>query len=33
LPMMLGLLITSIGTGQLVSRWGRYKIFPVMGTA
>jgi EmrB/QacA subfamily drug resistance transporter len=33
LPMMVGLLLTSIGTGQLVSRWGRYKIFPVMGTA
>src|SRR5260370_5001300 len=33
LPMMLGLLLTSIGTGQLVSRWGRYKIFPVVGTA
>jgi EmrB/QacA subfamily drug resistance transporter len=33
LPMMLGLLLTSIGTGQLVSRWGRYKIFPLIGTA
>ena len=33
LPMMLGLLLTSIGTGLLVTRWGRYKIFPVMGTA
>jgi DNA-binding MarR family transcriptional regulator len=33
LPMMVGLLLTSIGTGQLVSRWGRYKIFPVAGTA
>ncbi len=33
LPMMLGLLLTSIGTGQLVSRWGRYKIFPIIGTA
>jgi EmrB/QacA subfamily drug resistance transporter len=33
LPMMAGLLLTSIGTGQLVSRWGRYKIFPVFGTA
>ena len=33
LPMMLGLLLTSIGTGQLVSRWGRYKIFPMVGTA
>ena len=32
-PMMVGLLITSIGSGQLVSRWGRYKIFPVVGTA
>jgi MFS family permease len=32
-PMMAGLLLTSIGTGQLVSRWGRYKIFPVVGTA
>ncbi|HEX9063885.1 MAG TPA: MFS transporter [Streptosporangiaceae bacterium] len=33
LPMMAGLLATSIGTGQLISRWGRYKIFPVVGTA
>lgn len=32
-PMMLGLLLTSIGSGQLVSRWGRYKVFPVVGTA
>ncbi|MGN6792283.1 MAG: DHA2 family efflux MFS transporter permease subunit [Streptosporangiaceae bacterium] len=33
LPMMAGLLATSIGTGQLISRWGRYKVFPVVGTA
>jgi EmrB/QacA subfamily drug resistance transporter len=33
LPMMAGLLLTSIGTGRLVSRWGRYKIFPILGTA
>ncbi|HZC40562.1 MAG TPA: MDR family MFS transporter [Streptosporangiaceae bacterium] len=33
LPMMAGLLLTSIGTGRLVSRWGRYKIFPIIGTA
>ncbi|WP_219418303.1 MDR family MFS transporter [Pseudonocardia nigra] len=33
LPMMLGLLLTSIGTGQLISCWGRYKVFPVVGTA
>ncbi len=25
LPMMAGLLLTSIGTGQLVTRWGRYR--------
>jgi DNA-binding MarR family transcriptional regulator len=33
LPMMAGLLLTSVTTGQLVSRWGRYRIFPIVGTA
>ncbi len=33
LPLMAGLLLTSIGTGQLISRWGRYKVFPIVGTA
>ncbi len=33
LPMVVGLLITSIGSGSLVGRTGRYKIFPVLGTA
>jgi EmrB/QacA subfamily drug resistance transporter len=33
LPLMAGLLLTSIGTGQLIARWGRYKVFPVAGTA
>jgi EmrB/QacA subfamily drug resistance transporter len=33
LPMVLGLLLTSIGSGQLISRYGRYKIFPIIGTA
>ncbi|HEY3941794.1 MAG TPA: MDR family MFS transporter [Acidimicrobiales bacterium] len=33
LPLMAGLLITSAGSGILISRWGRYKIFPIMGTA
>ncbi len=33
LPLMAGLLVTSIGSGILISRWGRYKIFPIMGTA
>jgi EmrB/QacA subfamily drug resistance transporter len=32
-PMMLGLLITSIASGQLISRTGRYKIYPILGTA
>ena len=33
LPMVLGLLLTSIGSGQLISRFGRYKLFPIIGTA
>ena len=33
LPLMLGLLITSIGSGQLISRTGRYRIFPIIGSA
>ncbi|MGH3496030.1 MAG: MFS transporter [Nocardioidaceae bacterium] len=33
LPMMAGLLLTSVGSGQLISRTGRYKVFPVAGTA
>jgi EmrB/QacA subfamily drug resistance transporter len=33
LPLMGGLLVTSIGSGILISRWGRYKIFPILGTA
>jgi EmrB/QacA subfamily drug resistance transporter len=32
-PMMVGVLLTSILSGQLVSRTGRYKVFPVAGTA
>src|SRR6185312_10018728 len=32
-PMMLGLLITSIVSGRLISRFRRYKPFPVFGTA
>ncbi|MDQ2666370.1 MAG: MFS transporter [Gemmatimonadota bacterium] len=33
LPMMGGMLTLSIISGQLISRTGRYKIFPVIGTA
>jgi EmrB/QacA subfamily drug resistance transporter len=32
-PMVAGLLITSIASGQLISRFGRYKPFPIAGTA
>jgi EmrB/QacA subfamily drug resistance transporter len=32
-PMMAGMLTTSIGSGQIISRWGRYKVFPLAGTA
>ena len=33
LTMMGGVLVTSIGSGQLISKTGRYKVFPVVGTA
>ena len=33
LPMVAGLLITSMSSGSIVGRTGRYKIFPVAGTA
>ena len=32
-PMMAGVLITSIASGQLISRKGRYRPFPIIGTA
>jgi EmrB/QacA subfamily drug resistance transporter len=33
LPMMIGMLTASIIVGQLISRTGKYKVFPVAGTA
>ncbi|MGV9799330.1 MDR family MFS transporter [Mycobacterium sp. NPDC003449] len=33
MPMVIGLLITSTASGSLVGRTGRYKVFPVAGTA
>ncbi len=32
-PMMAGMLVSSILAGQLISRTGRYKVFPILGTA
>jgi EmrB/QacA subfamily drug resistance transporter len=32
-PLMAGLLVTSILSGNLITRWGRYKPFPIAGTA
>jgi EmrB/QacA subfamily drug resistance transporter len=33
LPMMGGVVIASVVSGQLISRTGRYKIYPVLGSA
>src|SRR3954467_7588997 len=33
LPVMAGVLTASIGSGQLITRTGRYKHFPIIGTA
>jgi EmrB/QacA subfamily drug resistance transporter len=33
LPMMVGMLTASIITGQIISRTGRYRVFPILGTA
>jgi len=33
LPMILGMMVASIGSGQLIARTGRYRIFPILGTA
>ena len=33
LPMLMGLAVASMGSGYLIARSGRYKIFPILGTA
>jgi len=33
LPLMAGVFTSSIASGQVISRLGRYKVFPVVGTA
>ncbi|MFC1411792.1 DHA2 family efflux MFS transporter permease subunit [Streptacidiphilus sp. N1-12] len=32
LPLVAGLMLSSLGSGQLIARAGRYKIFPVIGS-
>ncbi|MBI1178962.1 MAG: DHA2 family efflux MFS transporter permease subunit [Alphaproteobacteria bacterium] len=32
-PMMGGVLLTSISSGQIITRVGRYRVFPIVGTA
>ena len=33
LPLLLGLIICSTGSGMIISRTGRYRVFPIAGTA
>jgi len=33
MAMMGGLLLTSVVSGRIISRWGRYKVFPIAGCA
>jgi len=33
LPLMLGLIITSIASGRIITHTGKYRIFPIIGTA
>lgn len=33
IPMIAGLMISSIASGQIIARTGRYRIFPIIGTA
>jgi len=33
LPLMVGLLLASVGSGQIISRTGRYRVFPIAGMA
>jgi EmrB/QacA subfamily drug resistance transporter len=32
-PLMAGIMITSIGTGRLITKTGRYKLYPIVGLA
>lgn len=32
-PLMLGLIVGTVGSGRLITRWGRYRPFPIAGMA
>jgi len=32
LPLVLGMLVALITSGRLITKWGRYRIFPIVGT-
>jgi EmrB/QacA subfamily drug resistance transporter len=32
-PLMLGMIVGSVGSGRMITKWGRYKVFPVVGMA
>ena len=33
IPLVFSIVVASVGSGQLITRFGRYKLFPVTGTA
>lgn len=33
IPLTLGVVLASIGSGVIISKWGKYKIFPIVGGA
>jgi len=33
LPMMVGMLVTSIASGRIISKLGKYRVFPIVGMA
>ena len=32
LPMVLGMMVASLVSGRLITKWGRYRIFPILGS-
>ena len=32
LPMVVGMMFASLTSGKLITKWGRYRIFPIIGT-